>query len=154
MPSSVMSPAGTGPVGIRVTLELYPLERTFTIARGFSWVHDTMLRGTIAAGLGTLLLTAATGGAGAADLTAGKTLVEHTCYACHGVNGMSHMSLYPNLAGQKRRYLEAELRAFRDGSRKNPIMSLIAAHLTNAQIRDVSAYFASLEPGKGALCAR
>ena len=113
-----------------------------------------MFRRMIAIGLGSLVLAAATRGAGATDLQAGKALVERTCYACHGLNGMSRMSLYPNLAGQKRRYLAAQLHAFRDGSRRNPIMSLIAAHLTNAQIRDVAAYFASLEPGTGALCVR
>ena len=105
----------------------------------------------IAMALGSLVLAGAATGAGATNLQAGKALVERTCYACHGLNGISRMSLYPNLAGQKRRYLAAELHAFRDGARKNPIMSLIAAHLTNAQIRDVAAYFASLEPGSGAL---
>ncbi|MBW4051804.1 MAG: cytochrome c [Proteobacteria bacterium] len=113
-----------------------------------------MFRRMMVIGLGSLVLAAAARSAGATDLQAGKALVERTCYACHGPNGMSRMSLYPNLAGQKRQYLAAQLRAFRDGSRKNPIMSLIAAHLTDAQIMDVAAYFASLEPGKGALCAR
>lgn len=112
-----------------------------------------MFRRTIVIGMGSLVIAAGLRIAGATDLQAGKALVRRTCYACHGMNGISSMSLYPNLAGQKRRYLAAQLRAFRDGSRRNPIMSLIAAHLTDAQIKDVAAYFASLEPGNGAPCA-
>jgi cytochrome c553 len=109
-----------------------------------------MFQKTMVIGLASLAVAAGGGIAGAANLQAGRALVRRTCYACHGLHGISSMSLYPNLAGQKRKYLAAQLRAFRDGSRRNPIMSLIAAHLTNAQIRDVSAYFASLEPGNDA----
>lgn len=113
-----------------------------------------MSRRMIVIGMGSLVIAAGATIAGATNLQAGKALARHTCYACHGLNGISSMSLYPNLAGQKRRYLADQLRAFRDGSRRSPIMSLIAAHLTNAQIQDVAAYFASLEPGNGARRAR
>lgn len=113
-----------------------------------------MLRRMIVIATGSLVVAAGGTLAGAASLQAGKALARRTCYACHGMNGISSMSLYPNLAGQKRKYLAAQLRAFRDGSRRNPIMSLIAAHLTDAQIQDVAAYFASLEPGNGARRAR
>ncbi len=111
-----------------------------------------MIRRMIVLGLGSLVLTAAGAAARAADLRAGEAIVQRTCYACHGLNGVSSMSLYPNLAGQKQAYLAAQLRAFRDGSRQNPIMTLIAAHLSAAQIKDVAAYFASLEPSGRATC--
>jgi cytochrome c553 len=112
-----------------------------------------MTRRTIVLGLAPLALAAVVT-ARAADLRAGEAIVQRTCYACHGLNGVSSMSLYPNLAGQKEAYLTAQLRAFRDGSRKNPIMSLIAAHLSAAQMKDVAAYFASLKPGGTAPCIR
>ena len=112
-----------------------------------------MLRRTIVLALAPLALAAVVT-ARAADLRAGKAIVQRTCYACHGLNGVSRMSLYPNLAGQKEAYLAAQLRAFRDGSRKNPIMSLIAAHLSAAQMKDVAAYFASLKPGGTESCIR
>jgi cytochrome c553 len=79
------------------------------------------------------------------DVASGKRLFDSTCAACHGRNGIGIIPLYPNLAGQKREYLVAQLRAFRDGSRKNPIMSPMAAHLTDAEIEDMSTYIASLK---------
>ena len=83
--------------------------------------------------------------AGAADPAAGQRLSDGSCAACHGRNGIGIIPLYPNLAGQKREYLVAQLRAFRDGSRTNPIMSPMAAHLTDAQIEDVAEYLAALK---------
>jgi len=82
---------------------------------------------------------------GAADAQMGKKLSDGTCAACHGQNGIGIIALYPNVAGQKREYVVAQLRAFRDGSRKNPIMSPMAAHLSDADIENVAAFFASLQ---------
>lgn len=80
-----------------------------------------------------------------ADAESGKRLSDATCAACHGRNGVGIIPLYPNLAGQKREYLVAQLHAFRDGTRKNPIMSPMAAHLTDAEIEDVATYLAALK---------
>ena len=82
--------------------------------------------------------------AGAADPAHGKKVADGSCAACHGRNGIGIVALYPNLAGQKMEYLAAQLRAFRDGTRKNPIMSPMAAHLTDTDIEDVSAYLSLL----------
>ena len=81
----------------------------------------------------------------AADAQAGKKLSDATCIACHGASGIGIIDLYPNLAGQKSAYLVAQLRAFRDGSRKNPIMSPMAVHLSDGEIEDLAAYFSSLK---------
>jgi len=81
----------------------------------------------------------------AADEQIGKKLSDGSCAACHGQNGIGIIPLYPNLAGQKREYLIAQLRAFRDGSRKNPIMSPMAVHLSDADIENVAAYLAALK---------
>jgi len=85
-------------------------------------------------------------GAQAADVTAGKAKVDAVCSACHGASGISVSDTIPNLAGQKAAYLESQLKALKDGSRKNPIMGAIATQLNPDEIANVAAYFASL-PG-------
>jgi cytochrome c553 len=52
--------------------------------------------------------------------------------------------MYPNLAGQKAEYTAAQMRAFRSGERKNPIMAPLAANLSDADIEAVAAYYATL----------
>jgi len=81
-----------------------------------------------------------------ADLAAGKARVEAVCAACHGANGISVADNIPNLAGQRVAYLEAQLRALKSGTRKNPVMGAIAAQLGNDDIVNVAAYFNSLQP--------
>jgi cytochrome c553 len=81
-----------------------------------------------------------------ADITAGKAKVDTVCAACHGANGVSVADAIPNLAGQKAAYLANQLRALKDGSRKNASMNAIASQLSAADIANVAAYFAS-QPG-------
>ena len=90
--------------------------------------------------------------AGAADPQAGKKLADGTCAACHGQNGIGIVPLYPNLAGQKAEYLVAQMQAFRDGTRKNPIMSPMAIHLSDADIENLAAYFAVIKRLVGCRC--
>jgi len=85
----------------------------------------------------------------AADIEAGKAKVAQVCSACHGAAGVSVSEAIPNLAAQRAGYIEAQLKALKDGSRKNAIMNAIASQLTPAEISNVAAYFASL-PGAGA----
>ncbi|MEO8145102.1 MAG: cytochrome P460 family protein [Betaproteobacteria bacterium] len=92
----------------------------------------------------------------AADIEAGKAKVAEVCSACHGANGVSVSDTIPNLAGQRVAYLETQLRAYKDGSRKpqspgNPagIMNAMAGQLSPAQIADVAAYYASLPGATG-----
>ena len=82
----------------------------------------------------------------AADIEAGKAKVQSVCAACHGSAGVSVSDAIPNLAGQKAAYLEAQLKALKDGSRKNPIMNAIAGQLSNDDVANVAAYFAT-QPG-------
>jgi len=96
------------------------------------------------AGLSLVLL--AVSSAQGADIEAGKAKVQAVCAACHGANGLSVSDAIPNLAGQKPAYLEIQLRALKEGSRKNPIMNAIAGQLSNDEISNVAAYFAS-QPG-------
>ena len=84
----------------------------------------------------------------AADIEAGKAKVAVVCSACHGVSGVSVSDNIPNLAAQRARYLETQLKALKDGTRKNDIMNAMAAQLSPEDIANVAAYFASL-PGAG-----
>jgi cytochrome c553 len=88
----------------------------------------------------TLLLAAA--GARAGDAPAAPEKVT-TCAACHGANGTSAQPIYPHLAGQYADYLEQALREYRSGLRKNPVMAAQATALTDAEIRQLAAYFAA-----------
>ena len=82
----------------------------------------------------------------AADIEAGKAKVQTVCAACHGGNGVSVSDSIPNLAAQKAAYIESQLKALKEGSRKNQIMSAIAAQLSSDDIANVAAYLAS-QPG-------
>lgn len=82
----------------------------------------------------------------AADVEAGKARAATVCAACHGANGVSVSDTIPNLAAQRTGYLEAQLRALKDGTRKNPVMNAIAAQLSADDIANVAAYFAA-QPG-------
>jgi cytochrome c553 len=82
----------------------------------------------------------------AADVEAGRANVATVCAACHGANGVSVSESTPNLAGQRAGYLEAQLKALKDGTRKNAIMNAIASQLSSADIANIAAYFAA-QPG-------
>ncbi len=82
----------------------------------------------------------------ATDVLAGKAKVEAVCAACHGANGVSVSDTIPNLAGQRASYLENQLKALKDGSRKNAIMNVIASQLSQDDIKNIAAFFAS-QPG-------
>ena len=78
----------------------------------------------------------------AGDAAAGKSK-SVSCAACHGVDGNSPNPEWPHIAGQQVRYLEKQLRAFKTGARKDPLMSPMAAPLSDKDIEDISAYYAS-----------
>jgi cytochrome c553 len=106
-----------------------------------------------ALGLSFLLAFSAQAQQGQPNIEAGKAKVTEVCAACHGLNGVSVSDTIPNLAGQRAAYIESQLKAFKDGIRKNPspanptaIMNAMASQLSPAQMTDVAAYFASL-PG-------
>ena len=82
----------------------------------------------------------------AADIEAGKKKAQEVCAACHNMDGISTIADYPKLAGQYQDYMAKALRDYKSGVRKNPIMAGMAAGLTQKDIDDVSAYFASLPP--------
>jgi len=66
------------------------------------------------------------------------------CSACHGVEGKAINDLYPNLAGQNGPYIEKQLRAFRSGERKDPIMAPMATALTDTEIQTLATYYSKM----------
>lgn len=84
--------------------------------------------------------------AAGADLAAGQAKVKQVCAACHGIDGNSQAAAYPKLGGQYPDYLAKALRDYKSGARKNPIMAGFAGTLTDQDIENVAAYYASQQP--------
>lgn len=87
----------------------------------------------------------AIGTAFAADIAAGAAKAKQVCAVCHGEdgNGVQQFPDYPKLAGQHSDYLLRTLRDYKSGARKNAIMAPMAQPLTDKEMRDLAAYFAS-----------
>ncbi|XKE45385.1 cytochrome c [Halomonas organivorans] len=84
----------------------------------------------------------------AGDPAAGEAKAT-ACAACHGTDGKGTSPIYPNLAGQSATYLESALKAYRAGERgggMSAIMSPQAQALSDEDIADIAAYYASLTP--------
>ena len=78
----------------------------------------------------------------AGDVEAGKAKAA-ICAGCHGPAGNSSNPLWPNLAGQKEQYLVKQIKAFRDGTRQDPMMAPMVAALSDADIDNLAAYYAA-----------
>lgn len=74
-----------------------------------------------------------------------------TCSACHGQAGNSVNPLWPNIAGQGAPYLVAQLEAFKNGLRANPLMSSQAMLLSDEDMRDLAVYYESLPAAAAAV---
>ncbi len=98
----------------------------------------------ILAVVSALTLAASANVAFAGDAAAGKAKAA-SCAGCHGANGISAIPTYPNLAGQKEAYLNKQMKAFKDGSRKDPTMNAMSAPLSDTDIADISAFYAGLK---------
>jgi len=92
----------------------------------------------------SLLLVTANISMAGGDAAAGKAK-SATCAGCHGAAGISANPLWPNLAGQKEAYMVKQVKAFREGTRSDPMMSPMAKPLSDADIDNLAAYFASLK---------
>ena len=92
------------------------------------------------------LLFAASAGAESlvdGDAEAGKARAL-TCTACHGPEGNSSSPLWPNIAGQNAPYLLAQLKAYKEGKRNDPLMSAQAMMLSDEDMANLAVYFESL----------
>ena len=92
-----------------------------------------------------MALAAGPFGDAAADAAAGEKKAE-ACAACHGPAGNSADAQYPILAGQTSRYIYLQLRDFKEGRRKDALMSPMAANLSREDMLDLADYFAQQKP--------
>ena len=102
-----------------------------------------MLLAIAAAGFAASALASTPVAAVKADPVKGKATAEQVCAACHGADGNSVASANPTLASQHAKYIENQLQAFKKGERKNPIMLGMASALSDADMKNVAAYYAS-----------
>ncbi|MDN3545139.1 MAG: c-type cytochrome [Roseateles asaccharophilus] len=77
------------------------------------------------------------------DLAKGQATATQLCAACHTVDGSRGSPANPILQGQHPEYLAKQLHEFKDGKRKNAVMQGMAATLSDEDIRNVSAFYAS-----------
>lgn len=94
----------------------------------------------------TCLLLPAGSTLAAGDAEAGK-VKAYTCTGCHGIPGYSNIYptyKVPKIAGQNYEYLVLALKAYKQGERDHKTMDLQAESLSEQDIKDVAAYFASL----------
>ncbi len=102
--------------------------------RAFGWL--------LAIGIGSFVAAAP---ATAADAQAGRRKVAGVCQACHGMDGLSKNPESPNLAGQIENYLVKALKEYRGGERRNESMNIVAKDLSDEDIADIAAFYASIQ---------
>lgn len=94
---------------------------------------------TLAAGILAIWLLPVTATAASAEAGQAKSV---TCAACHGADGNSSNPEWPSLAGQHEKYFVASLKSFKNGDRKNVLMSSQAMILDDEAMEDLAAYYA------------
>ncbi len=98
-------------------------------------------RPAAAGAIAAALLAAAPGGA-LAD-TSGRNLAL-SCFSCHGPAGRSPDAI-PAIHGKSRAFIAEQMLSFRDGKRKNTVMTRIAKGYSDAEIRALAGYLAGLK---------
>jgi len=83
------------------------------------------------------------------DAARARPIADSVCAACHGVDGNSPIPVNPSLAGQPSGYLYKQLVDFKAGRRKNAVMSAMVASLSDDDLRNLAAYFATQKPMAG-----
>lgn len=79
----------------------------------------------------------------AADAAEGRKKAGQ-CQVCHGIDGIATIPLAPHLAGESAIYLATQLKAFRSGKREHEMMTVVAKGLSDEDISDLSAWYASI----------
>jgi cytochrome c553 len=84
------------------------------------------------------------------DAAAGKLFAERECKGCHGLDGKGAAPAIPNLAAQRESYLLASLQAYKEKKRTHAALKEIAAHMSDADARNLAAFYSGLPPVKAA----
>ena len=91
-----------------------------------------------------IALALVAGAAQARDPVAGKAKAG-MCATCHGALGISQLPNAPNLAGQPAIYTIEQLKNYRSGKRANEVMAVMAKPLSDTDIDDLAAWYASIK---------
>ena len=83
-----------------------------------------------------------------ADAMKGAQL-SASCAHCHGTDGNSSSGQYPNLAGQTAEYIYLQIKAFKEGTRTDPMMSPMVGILTDQDMRDLADFYSSQSSTRG-----
>ncbi|WP_119153878.1 c-type cytochrome [Caldimonas tepidiphila] len=84
------------------------------------------------------------------DLEKGQAIATQVCAACHTFDGSRGAPANPILQGQHPEYLVKQLAEFKSGKRPSPVMQGFASMLSEDDMRNVSAFYASKQAEKGA----
>ena len=87
-----------------------------------------------------------------AGIEEGRAKAE-VCVSCHGAAGNATLAGIPSLSAQPRQFLVSALFQFREGKRASPVMTPLAANLTNTDLNDLAAYFSAQPANPGAPAA-
>jgi cytochrome c553 len=140
------------PVADCYVAKIDPLQRVGYKAASFSTLDPQLSRGHIMRLMFGFLVAAsmlAVPAAMAASIEAGKAK-SAVCAGCHGADGNGGADpSWPKLAGQDAAYLVKQLKDFKSGARKDPIMAGMVAGLSDSDMANLGAYFASLKPTTG-----
>jgi cytochrome c553 len=90
--------------------------------------------------LGGIILAGAVAAQTAGDPVEGRKLAGQ-CRTCHGIDGYAKIPIAPHIGGEPIPYIAAQLTAFRDGTRTNEMMTVVAKSLTDQQIADLAAWY-------------
>jgi len=83
------------------------------------------------------------------DLAKGQATATNVCAACHTSDGSRGSPANPIIQGQHPEYLTKQLTEFKSGKRTNPIMQGMAAALSDADMKNVAAFYATKQPKPG-----
>lgn len=84
------------------------------------------------------------------DLAKGQEISTTVCAACHTADGSRGSPANPILQGQHPEYLVKQLTEFKAGKRTNAVMNGMAAPLSEADMRNVAAFYGSKQAKPGA----
>ena len=111
------------------------------------------MKATIALAVGVSALLASGAALAQVPQQAAPELANNVCMACHGPEGRSVSSQFPRLAGQQKAYLKAQLEAFRNRTRSDPLAQAymwgMASQLSDSGIDELASYYSSLQPVAG-----
>jgi len=147
-------PAGFRPAVVRAVALVFALSASMAMAQGVadqaahtpavasSTAKPATTGSTASTPAPAASTTMASAGIKPGDATAGQAKAA-ACGACHGMDGNSSDAQYPKLAGQHESYIVRQLADFKSGVRQNPIMMGMATPLSEQDMHDIGAYFAS-----------